>query len=247
MGFAGSSVGKESSCNAGDRGSGQKDHLEKEMAPQSSTLGWKIPWTEESGGLQSMRSQESESDTTQWLTTRWDLEASSAWGHTARKSWSRCRSLILLRPEPVLWPILPMLSGLDAPALRPPPSLGEWVMAEPGPSLEFFTQADPSWRKMVDSQLKSQQMGPTRVSKDHEAAAAASSSLMDNFLNGTRLWHWVKLLLATLLFPIRKLCLEKANTSLVWRFAHIWTTGWSCFSSVFLLCLFLPLTRIHQW
>ena len=30
--------------------------LEKAMAPHSSTLAWKIPWTEEPGGLQSMRS-----------------------------------------------------------------------------------------------------------------------------------------------------------------------------------------------
>ena len=30
--------------------------LEKEMAPHSSTLAWKIPWTEEPGGLQSMGS-----------------------------------------------------------------------------------------------------------------------------------------------------------------------------------------------
>ena len=29
---------------------------EKAMAPHSSTLAWKIPWTEESGRLQSMRS-----------------------------------------------------------------------------------------------------------------------------------------------------------------------------------------------
>jgi len=28
--------------------------LEKAVAPQSSTLAWKIPWTEEPGGLQSM-------------------------------------------------------------------------------------------------------------------------------------------------------------------------------------------------
>ena len=31
--------------------------LEKEMTTHSSTLAWKIPWTEEPGGLQSMRSQ----------------------------------------------------------------------------------------------------------------------------------------------------------------------------------------------
>ena len=30
---------------------GQKDSLEKEMATHSSTLAWRIPWTEEPGGL----------------------------------------------------------------------------------------------------------------------------------------------------------------------------------------------------
>ena len=33
---------------------GWEDPLEKEMATHSSTLAWKIPWMEESGGLQSM-------------------------------------------------------------------------------------------------------------------------------------------------------------------------------------------------
>ena len=33
---------------------GQEDPLEKEMATHSSTLGWKIPWTEEPSRLQSM-------------------------------------------------------------------------------------------------------------------------------------------------------------------------------------------------
>ena len=35
----------------------QEDPLEKEMATQSSILAWKIPWTEEPGGLQSKESQ----------------------------------------------------------------------------------------------------------------------------------------------------------------------------------------------
>ena len=35
------------------RSLGQKDPLEKEMAHHSSILAWKIPWTEEPGGLQS--------------------------------------------------------------------------------------------------------------------------------------------------------------------------------------------------
>ena len=34
-----------------------EDPLEKEMATHSSTLVWKIPWTEEPGRLQSMGSQ----------------------------------------------------------------------------------------------------------------------------------------------------------------------------------------------
>ena len=33
---------------------GREDPLEKEMAPHSSTLAWKIPWTEERHRLQSM-------------------------------------------------------------------------------------------------------------------------------------------------------------------------------------------------
>ena len=36
---------------------GREDLPEKEMATHSSILAWKIPWTEEPGGLQSMGSQ----------------------------------------------------------------------------------------------------------------------------------------------------------------------------------------------
>ena len=36
---------------------GQEDPLEKEMAIHSSTIAWKIPWTEKLGRLQSMGSQ----------------------------------------------------------------------------------------------------------------------------------------------------------------------------------------------
>ena len=46
-------------CNVGDpvRPLSQEDPLQKEMATHSSILGWKIPWTEEPGGLQSLGSQ----------------------------------------------------------------------------------------------------------------------------------------------------------------------------------------------
>ena len=45
---------------------GWEDPLEKEMATHSSTLAWKIPWTEEPGRLQSVGSQRVEHD---WVTS----------------------------------------------------------------------------------------------------------------------------------------------------------------------------------
>ena len=39
------------------RSPGWKDPLEKKMATHYSILAWKIPWTEEPGGQQSMGSQ----------------------------------------------------------------------------------------------------------------------------------------------------------------------------------------------
>ena len=41
------------------RSLGQEDALEEEMATHSNILAWRIPWTEEHGGLQSTRSQKS--------------------------------------------------------------------------------------------------------------------------------------------------------------------------------------------
>ena len=45
-----------------------KDSLGSLMAPHSTTLAWKIPWTEEPGGLQSMRSLRVGHD---WVTSLW--------------------------------------------------------------------------------------------------------------------------------------------------------------------------------
>ena len=42
------------------RSLGWEDALEKGMATYSNILAWRIPWTEESGGLQSMGSQKSD-------------------------------------------------------------------------------------------------------------------------------------------------------------------------------------------
>ena len=62
MGFPHSSVGKESDCNAGDTGSipGLERFPGEGNGNPHSILAWKIPWTEEPDGLQSMRSQESD-------------------------------------------------------------------------------------------------------------------------------------------------------------------------------------------
>ena len=62
LGFPCSSVSKESACSAGDRGSipGLGRSLAKEMASHSSIFAWRVPWTEEPGGLQSMGLQESD-------------------------------------------------------------------------------------------------------------------------------------------------------------------------------------------
>ena len=60
MGFPGGSDSKESACNVGDLGSipGLQRSSREGMAIHSSILAWKIPWTEETGWLQSMGSQD---------------------------------------------------------------------------------------------------------------------------------------------------------------------------------------------
>ena len=60
-GFPGGAEVKASLSNAGDLGliPGSGRSLEKEMATHSSILAWRIPWTEELGGLQSTGRKES--------------------------------------------------------------------------------------------------------------------------------------------------------------------------------------------
>ena len=61
----------------------QEDPLEKELATHSSILAWRIPWTEEPGGLQSMGRKES--DVTEQLTH------TSYWQHHGKASSCQCR------------------------------------------------------------------------------------------------------------------------------------------------------------
>ena len=57
-----SSDGTKSSCSVGDLGliPGRVDPLDKSMATHTSFLVWRIPWTEEPGGLQSWGHKESD-------------------------------------------------------------------------------------------------------------------------------------------------------------------------------------------
>ena len=59
MGFSGGSVVKNLAAmqETWVQSLGWEDPLKKEMVTHSSILAWRIPWTEEPGGLQSMGSQ----------------------------------------------------------------------------------------------------------------------------------------------------------------------------------------------
>ena len=64
IGFPGGLAVKNLPVNAGDTGDtssipGLGRSLEEETATHSSMLAWRIPWTEEPGGLQSMEPQKS--------------------------------------------------------------------------------------------------------------------------------------------------------------------------------------------
>ena len=88
--FPGGSDGKESSHNAGDPGAipGSGSSLEKEMTIHSSILAWRIPWTEETGRLQSTGLQ----------TVRHDL-ATNASGQAWRRHYPPLFQMQMLRPR----------------------------------------------------------------------------------------------------------------------------------------------------
>ena len=82
LGFPGGSDGKESACNVEDLGS----VLEKGMATHSSILAWRIPKTEEPGGLQSMGVQRIGHD---WVTNSFTFSIHSL------QTWGFCVSYLL--------------------------------------------------------------------------------------------------------------------------------------------------------
>ena len=77
---------------------GQEDPLQKEMATHSSTLAWKIPWTEERGRLQSMGSQTVRHDwatlltwTIKYLTLIFMLLFAILWFNSNHKGMRICK------------------------------------------------------------------------------------------------------------------------------------------------------------
>ena len=71
---------------------GQEDPLEKEMATHSSTVAWRIPWTEEPGRLQSMGLQESDMTQQRKGESYFNQEQSEAWvlqWGTAEIPWTK--------------------------------------------------------------------------------------------------------------------------------------------------------------
>ena len=64
---------------------GQEDPLEKEMAIHSSTLAWRIPWTEELMGYSPRGLKES--DTTERLHFPTKTDNPIPWGHSCLLRW----------------------------------------------------------------------------------------------------------------------------------------------------------------
>ena len=83
MGFPGASDGKDSVCSAGDLG--WEDPLEKGMATHSIILAWRIPWTEELRGLQSMGLQRVRYDERLTLFKSVPPEESASLGNLAKE------------------------------------------------------------------------------------------------------------------------------------------------------------------
>ena len=91
------------------RSLGWEDPLEKEMASHSSILAWRIPWTEESGGLQSTGSQRVGYD---WATSLHftSIEAEVPW---------YCSSFYLARHLPVTLLSTPALQKVSHQLFQP--------------------------------------------------------------------------------------------------------------------------------
>ena len=107
---------------------GWEDPLEKEMAARSSTIAWKIPWTEEPGRLQSMGSQRVGHD---WATPLKIKYSRLSWVdypgrplsnqlETRARSWQTafCLKTATLPEFPLCWPALQELPASTIPKVN---------------------------------------------------------------------------------------------------------------------------------
>ena len=121
------------------RSLGWEDPLEKEMATQSSTLAWKIPWTEEPGRLQSMGSLWTDWETS--LSFHFTLPLGFPCGSAGKESAHNAGDLDLIPglgrfpwrrerlPIPVFWPgeFYGLYSPWDCKELDTTERLALWV------------------------------------------------------------------------------------------------------------------------
>ena len=81
---------------------GQEDSLEREMATHSSVLAWRIPWTEEPGGIQSMGLQRVGHD---WATNTHTLCSQRAFLHkNSLRIFDTSRNSEKIERKHTLWP-----------------------------------------------------------------------------------------------------------------------------------------------
>ena len=80
-----------------DRSLGQEDPLEEEMATHSSILAWKIPWTEEPGGV-TVHGVAKESDTTEH-TARTHASTASCLGSPPTGSHAHPHQVLRVTPD----------------------------------------------------------------------------------------------------------------------------------------------------
>ena len=183
LGLLGGSDGIESSCNAGDPGSipGSEDPLEKEMATHSSILAWRIPWTEETGGVQSIGSQRTGHD---WVTKH--EHAGTSWAFLSIYHFT-CVFIVSSQPElPAPWPSAPLSSPWWVLLSRGPASLFQWP---PAPGSIVCTLTGSSGRP--DGAPRTSQ--GTRQPASSGGARSAGPSARRGDLRGTpftcpRLW-----------------------------------------------------------
>ena len=97
--FPDGASGKEHACQCRRhetrvRSLGQKDPLEESMATHSSILAWRIPWTEEPGGLQSRGLQKVRHDCSDSMHTRTTCAGACAGGHRppVGRGWTECQA-----------------------------------------------------------------------------------------------------------------------------------------------------------